>query len=358
MPRKKSQQPSYRFHISGQARVTFDGQDFYLGKHGTPESYARYFALLAEYNSNGQQPPNQPKRLEEVGVRIKDVTADFRHRALPRFEKNNAQHNRFLKLLELLEQRHGDESPEDFGPRKLEALRDHFAAQGCSRSYCNTKTRYVIRIFKHGVSRELAPADRLTALESLEPLRQGEGRETKKRAKVDTATITATLPHLTPVAQAMVRLQLATAMRPSEMFSMTPAMIDRSGKAWMYRPTSHKTAHHGKAKAVPIVGDALAALSPYLFGDENELCFVTSKSTPWNKDSYRIAVTRAAKAAKVAHWTPYALRHATAQAVRDIAGPEAAQALLGHSRLSTTEIYAQANEAKAIAAAMIVPKLG
>lgn len=358
MPRQRSAQPAYQYHVSGQARVILAGQDFYLGKHGTPESYARYYALLAEYNTNGRQAPAGLKRLAEVSIRIRDVTADFRNRSLPRFTKNQAEHNRFANLCDLLEMRHGDESPNEFGPRKLEALRDHFAAEGCSRRYCNYKSRLIIRIIKHGVSRELVQADRITALQSLEPLKQGQGRETVKRFKVDAETIKKTMPFLSSTVAAMVRLQLATAMRPSEMFGMTPAMIDKSGKVWMYRPTSHKTAHHGKAKAVPIIGDALAALTPYLFGDENELCFTTSKGTPWNKDSYRIAVTRAAKAAKVPHWTPYALRHATAQAVRDLAGPEAAQALLGHSRLSTTEIYAQANEAKAIEAAKVVPKLG
>jgi integrase len=335
-----------------------DYQDFYLGKHGTPESYARYFALLAEYNANGQKAPEAPKRMVDEAIRIKDLTADYRHRVLPSYESNYGQHNRFKNLLLLLEERHGSEPVDEFGPRKLEVLRDHFAKEGCSRSYCNTKAALVVVIFQHGVSRELVGPERLVALRSLPPLRKGQGREAVKREKVTAETIKATLPKLSTTVQAMVRLQLATAMRPSELFRMTPAMIDRSGPVWMYRPTDHKTAHRGKAKAVPILGDALDAVAPYLFGDENELCFTTSKGTPWNKDSYRIAVTRAAKAAKVAHWTPYALRHATAQAVRDIAGPEAAQALLGHSRLSTTEIYAQANEAKAIAAAKAVPKLG
>ncbi len=49
MPRPRSVQPAYQFHISGQARVTLDGRDFYLGPHGSEESYARYCALLAEY---------------------------------------------------------------------------------------------------------------------------------------------------------------------------------------------------------------------------------------------------------------------------------------------------------------------
>ena len=46
MPRQRSAMPSYRFHVSGQAVVTLCGKDFYLGAHDTPESRARYFALL------------------------------------------------------------------------------------------------------------------------------------------------------------------------------------------------------------------------------------------------------------------------------------------------------------------------
>ncbi len=42
MPRPKSEAPAYRFHVSGQAVVRLDSKDFYLGKHGTPESYVRY----------------------------------------------------------------------------------------------------------------------------------------------------------------------------------------------------------------------------------------------------------------------------------------------------------------------------
>ncbi|XZE56300.1 hypothetical protein SH139x_002402 [Planctomycetaceae bacterium SH139] len=227
--------------------------------------------MLAEYNSNGKRAPEQPTHLAEVKIRIRDITADFRKRVLPRYEFNNAQHNRFTNLCKLLDERHGDESPEEFGPLKLESLRDHFVESGNSRKYANNQARNVVRIIKHGVSRELVSAQRIVALETLEPLRPGEARETVKPSNVDAATVNATLPHLTPVLQAMVKLQLATAMRPSELFRMTPAMIDRSGEVWMYRPDAHKTAHRGKQKAVPILADALEALQPYLFGDQNDL---------------------------------------------------------------------------------------
>ena len=107
---------------------------------------------------------------------------------------------------------------------------------------------------------------------------------------------------------------------------------------------------------MPILGDVLEALKPYLNRDPNHLCFVTNLGTPWNKDNYRRHITRACERAGV-KWTPYELRHRALQTVRDLAGPEAAQALAGHSRLDMTEHYAKASEAKAIEAARYAPRL-
>lgn len=362
MPRSRVNQPAYQYHVSGQARVKLGQRDFYLGKHGTPESYARYYALLAEYNANGKLAPIPQEsetavRLADDVIRIKHLTADFRARVLPDYVRNEAHYGRFAALLALLDQRHGEEPAADFGPRKLEAIRDTFVAKGNCRSYANDQARKLIKIIEHGVARELVAPDRIVALRALPPLKRGQARDNPKRTGVPLEVIRATLPHLTETAAAMVKLQLATAMRPSEIFRMRPCDIDRRGEDWIYRPASHKTEHHGKGKAVPILGEGFKALAPFMFGDENELCFLTSKGTPWNKDSYRIAVTRAAKAAKVEHWTPYQIRHTAAQAVRDAVGPEGAQALLGHSRLSTTEVYAKASEAKAIEAARVTPTL-
>ena len=369
MPKKRSEQPAYQYHMSGQAKVRLDRSDFYLGKHGTPESYARYYSLLAEYNANGKRAPagsiDEPTLQADDIILVKHITADFRARRLPEYAHNDVRTKRFNHLCDLLDQRHGNEPATEFGPRKLEAMRDIFGTKGLGkngRANCrrmvNELVRDVITVIEHGVSRELVGPERIVALRSLKPLKKGQGIEHPKRSGVATAIVKETLPKMTATLAAMIRLQMATAMRPSELFRMTPAMIDRSGEVWFYRPDAHKAEHHGKTKAVPILGDGLAALTPYLFGDADELCFLTEKGTPWNKDSYRIAVTRAAKAAKVDHWTPYMIRHTTLQEVRDQRGPEAAQALAGHSRMSTTEVYAKASEAKAIEAARVAPSVG
>lgn len=368
MARSRSEQPAYMYHTSGQARVRLGYKMFYLGKHGSPESYARYYSLLAEYNANGKELPEdedaEAVRMADDVIRVKHITADFRAESLPDYRSNAASYNKFTNLCDLLDDRHGEEPANEFGPLKLQALRDVMIETGIgknprpnSRQYANDQVKKVVEIFRHGVARELIDADRIVALKALKPLKRGQAPDNPKRKPVPLDAIRATLPHLTATAAAMIRLQLATAMRPSEIFRMTPAMIDRTGAVWFYRPDAHKTEHHDIAKAVPILGDALEVLTPYLFGDANELCFRTTKGTPWNKDSYRRAVTRAAKAAKVEHWTPYQIRHRSLQSVRDQAGPEAAQALAGHSRMSTTEIYAKAAEAKAIEAAKVAPRL-
>jgi hypothetical protein len=51
--------PTYRLHKpSGQAVVTVAGRDFYLGRHGTPESGDNYDRLISEWLANGRQLPS------------------------------------------------------------------------------------------------------------------------------------------------------------------------------------------------------------------------------------------------------------------------------------------------------------
>lgn len=63
----------------------------------------------------------------------------------------------------------------------------------------------------------------------------------------------------------MVRLQLLTGMRSGEVCVMRTADIDTSSAdVWIYRPTQHKTQHHGKGRDVAIGPKAIAVLRPWL----------------------------------------------------------------------------------------------
>jgi len=51
--------PAYRKHkASGQAVVTIDGRDVYLGPYGTDASYREYDRILAEWLANGRRLPD------------------------------------------------------------------------------------------------------------------------------------------------------------------------------------------------------------------------------------------------------------------------------------------------------------
>ncbi len=281
MPPSKSPAPVYRYHVSGNAQVRLCGKDFYLGPHGSPESYSRYHALLAEYNANGRKlPESVPEHQMSQEIRVRDVTADFRELVLPRYVDNSGSYSRLSCVLNALNELYGELPISEFGPLRMRELRNKLAKSGNCRRYLNDQVRDVIRIVKHGLSRELVKPETITALEALPPLRRGEARDNPKRGGVPLALVSATLPHVSPVVQIMIRLQLATGCRPSEIFRMTPSQIDRSGDEWIYRPDNHKTLHRGKEKAIPIVGDAVKLLEPVLFCRPNQLCFVNSKGTP------------------------------------------------------------------------------
>ncbi len=49
MARPKAQAPAGQYHLSGQSIVQIGGQSFYLGKHDSPESIARYAVLVGIY---------------------------------------------------------------------------------------------------------------------------------------------------------------------------------------------------------------------------------------------------------------------------------------------------------------------
>jgi hypothetical protein len=58
MSPKSSRTPNYRHHKpSGQAVVTLNGRDVYLGKYKTPESRIEYDRVVSEWLANSRELP-------------------------------------------------------------------------------------------------------------------------------------------------------------------------------------------------------------------------------------------------------------------------------------------------------------
>ena len=388
MARPRSSMPKYRYHVSGQAVVTLAYRDYYLGPHDSPESRARYFELIAIYNEHGQSmPPDIPERQIDEPITVRAVTGEYRQHIEEKYDHDRSEYNRYKRLCDTLDDEYGDIPAEDFGPRKLAAIRELLIVAKNSRGYINKQMRGIRAIFRYAVACELIGIDVVQRLEALEPLRkrQTKAKEGRFVAPVDLAVVKATAKHLSPILKAMVELQAATGMRPSEVCKLRPCDIEqRDDGVWLYRPGSHKTERHGKDRVIPIVGDLRITLGRFLDRDPEAFCFSPRDAMAWRREqqrknrkskvqpsqrdrsksnakrlpgecykstSYYRAIERAAKRADVPHWFPYQLRHTRATLVREALGIEAAQALLGHSRVDMTEVYTQRSIEKAIEAA-------
>jgi integrase len=106
-------------------------------------------------------------------------------------------------------------------------------------------------------------------------LRKGrsEAHEPDPVLPVDDATVQATLPHLTCVVADMVRFQRITGCRPQDACNLRPCDVDISGEVWLYRPSTHKTEHHGRERIIPIGPKGQDILRPYLLREKETHCF-------------------------------------------------------------------------------------
>lgn len=171
-------------------------------------------------------------------------------------------------------------------------------------------------------------------------------------------------------------------MRPLEGVSMRPHEIDQADPAcWVYSPPRHKSEHHERERLIFLGPQAKALLQPYLGIGPPDYCFSPRraeeqrriqlrarrkspltpsqearrpKSKPkraprdhYDVGSYRTANRRVCVKPGIPIWFPHQLRHSAASEIRRRYGLEASQAVLGHSELATTQIYAEVDRATA-----------
>ncbi|QEF97910.1 hypothetical protein Mal15_19560 [Stieleria maiorica] len=85
MPKLTTSHPKYRKHrASGQAIVTLDGRDFYLGPHGSRASKLEFDRLILEYLANDRSLPRE----EEASLTVAQVLNKYRKFAERYYKKN------------------------------------------------------------------------------------------------------------------------------------------------------------------------------------------------------------------------------------------------------------------------------
>lgn len=378
---RAQKQPSYRHHKpSGNAVVTIDRRDHYLGPYDSPESHSRYAEMIERWRRKELVLSTAASEARTVV----EIVAAFDAYARARYTRSKEADN-FAPVLRILRDRFGHIAADRFGPRFAKELRRLLIEEGRTRTSVNRLFVRLRTIFRWAAAEELVPADVAHALSMIRGLREGEGlvREGRAVTLVERSTVERTLPHLPPQLQAAVRLQLMTGMRPGEVCAMTPGQIDCSGAIWWYQPRSHKTGHHGKHRRIAIVPQAADVLRPYLLRAADSPCFSPTEATRWRferrrerrvtpagqgnepgtnrsdsprkqpgerytAESYGRAIAYACRSAGVPRWAPNQIRHLVATEVRRAHGLEAARIVCGHSVAAVTEqYYAEVNAERA-----------
>lgn len=252
---------------------------------------------------------------------------------------------------------------DSFGPGELKQVRQKMIDLKWARGTVNRHIQRVRRMFRWGVEQQLVRPETLASLQSVPDLRKGRSaaKETTPIASVPLAILEATLARLDSTVRAIVEIQLYADMRPGETVIMRPCDIDRSGETWLYVPHTHKTEHHDQDRRIYLGPKARALLAPLILRcpDERAWLFPSrasgrygSRATHWTVSGIRKAIREACKQEPaLPRWHPNQLRHTQATLIRQQFGAEAAQAILGHANLSTTEIYAEKSDALARATA-------
>lgn len=293
-------------------------------------------------------------------------------------------------LVELL----ADLPVEEFGPRKLKDVREYMIESDLSRKVINARIGLIKRMFKWAVSEQIVSPMAYHALQAVDGLRKGytSAREIKPVSAVDEKYVYAVLPYASPTIAAMIELQLLTGMRPCELVIMQPCDITKEPPIWHYKPKKHKNSFRGLERIISIGPRGQEILAPFMLKDRKEYCFspkeaekyrrgllsfqrktplscgnrtgTNRKANPqvtpgdhYDTRSYGQAVKRVINTARkeikkqgnnpdkeLPMWTPYQLRHTAATKVRKMFNYETAGALLGHSNLSATAIYAERNQ--------------
>jgi integrase len=346
--------PTYRLHkASGQAVTTIAGVDHYLGKFGSLASKEKYDRLIAEWLAGG--------RTLVVGddePTISELIVRYVQRCERHYQREDGLPTNQVLLIKLalrvLRHLYGNEEASGFGPLKLKTCRQRFIQDGLCRNEVNRRTSLIKQFFRWCVSEELVHPSVYHGLQAVSGLQKGrtEARETLPIQPVSEEHFRAVLPLVPPTVRELLEVAWFAGSRPGELINARQGEIDRSDEVWVLRPTSHKTSHRGKSRAIYLGPKARALIEHRLNGNPTAPLFPTRAGQCYRENSIRSSVQRACKKLGIPKWSLNRIRHARATFLRKELSIEHARAALGHSDCAiTAEVYAQRDEALAREAA-------
>jgi hypothetical protein len=132
----------------------------------------------------------------------------------------------------------------DFRPRGHREVQEAMIARGWCRRHINACVGRIKSMFTWGVEMELIAPEVAGSLRVVRPLKEGrsQAREKPEIKAVPDSTIDAILPHMPPVAAAVMQIMRYSACRPREVKFITVETLDRSDPGcWECPLARHKT---------------------------------------------------------------------------------------------------------------------
>ena len=243
---QRKKKPGYLLHKpSGQAYVRINGKCIYLGPHNEPESLELYGELIADWLKS--------KDVDRFSLTVDELAIGYLDRCRTYYRKNGketAEVGCTRAALRILVADFGKTRARDFGPLKLQQVRDEMISLGWKRQSINQNIGRIRRAFKWATSQELVPATVLMSLQSVSGLSRGRSKavESERVMPVAWEVVDACSPFMSRPIWGAVRLQWYSGMRPGEALTIRACDIEMTGPVWEYRPDSHKTEHHGRER--------------------------------------------------------------------------------------------------------------
>ncbi|MGO9916350.1 MAG: tyrosine-type recombinase/integrase, partial [Isosphaeraceae bacterium] len=228
----------------------------------------------------------------------------------------------------------------EFTPKHLKLVRSEMIRLDWSRRHINAQVRRIKRMFFWAVEEGLVSGAVCYSLQEVKALRKhrSDAREKPEVGPVADEHVKAVVPYVSEVVADVIRVMRLSGMRPGEACAMMVEQIDRTDpECWRYVPGAHKTQHRGKPRVIFLGPKCQQILTRRI------LKAGTGRVFPISRSSVRTAIIRGCRRASVPNWSPNQLRHAAATEIRAKYGIEGAQVILGHSQVTTSQIYAEVN---------------
>lgn len=374
----------------------------YLGKDES-KAKVHYQELKQQYQLIDIPPVETQTSIEPTptpSTTINDLILQY----LPHLEAKKLDPRRWVKIriaMQYLSKHYGSKDAAEFRAKAFKKLREIIVQQRnsrtgepISRTYINAICWEVQQFAQWAGEEELITAESAMSIRMVKKLKIGEaGKETDIRTPPPPGSVEATLEYLWQPVASMVRLQMLTGMRPSEVCEFRLKNLSRSPEEkiqlprtrsfvsafqhngillWVYVPENHKTLSKGKPRVVPIGPKGQQILLPLLRncpplahvfnprkGNNPKMRKIQKNLEYYTVVSYCQAIAKAIIRGNhermredpprsiIPHWYPYQIRHMVGTMAGDGYSADTAAAVLGHSGLDTINTYMQQQLGKA-----------